>query len=161
MPTAAPTDVRSLSTVNRTIPPLRPVDPRPKPSELSPAPPQPHQSRKLALLIKLRRSSTPIALAMILGVLPLYGWSVTTQRTWGEQYEDLEQLRRDERHLQTLTERMKHDVTERVEQNPAGFIPRGPGNVLPLTPQPPRPNVSVPQARPIPLNPAVQVPLAY
>jgi hypothetical protein len=159
MPTAAPTDVRPLSTVNRTIPPLRPVDPRTKPSELAPA--LPRQSRKLALLVKLRRLSTPTALAMVLGVLPLYGWSVTTQRTWGERYETLEQLRRDERHLQTLTERMKHDVTERVEQNPAGFVPRGPGNVLPLTPQPPRPSVPVPAARPIPLNPAVQIPLAY
>jgi hypothetical protein len=98
---------------------------------------------------------------MVLGVLPLYGWSVTTQRTWGERYETLEQLRRDERHYQSLTETLKHDITAKVEQNPAGLVPRSPANVVLLSPQPPRPKVSVPSPAPVQLNPAVQVPLAY
>lgn len=123
--------------------------------------PQAQQSRKLAVLVKLRRVSTPTALVMILGILPLYGWSVSTQLAWGKRYQHLDQLRRDERQYQALTETLKHDLTQNAMQKGLGLVPQGPNNNLFLPEMPARPNAPVVTTPAVPPHPIVSTPLAY
>jgi hypothetical protein len=124
--------------------------------------PQPQQSRRLSLLMKLRRVSTPTAVILVLGILPLYGWSVSTQVSWGKRYQHLEQLRRAERDYQAKTETMKHDATQNAMENPKGLVPQSPSNNLflpDMSPRPIAPVVANPAA--VQPNPAVSAPLAY
>jgi hypothetical protein len=149
------------------------VQTRPKPPAIRPFQPkieppqtqlhllhQEHQPRSLRLVNKLRQLSTPVALILVLGVLPIYGWSVLTQRSWGKGYQRLEELRRDENMMVQKTETQKHDVTERAEQNPKGLVPQGPNNTLLVPLSQPRPTVfQTPQRTPF--NPDGNPPLAY
>jgi hypothetical protein len=123
--------------------------------------PQLQPSRKLALLIQLRRISTPVALVMILGILPLYGWSVYTQVSWGKRYQHLDRLRRDEREYKTITETLKHDLTQNAMQNPVGLVPQGPSNTTFIPEMQLRPRVPVTTSAPVQVDPAVSAPLAY
>ncbi|HEY9825968.1 MAG TPA: hypothetical protein V6D19_11000 [Stenomitos sp.] len=162
MPTAIKPEVRPKPTVERATNSIRPLQPTPRqPASWLSKAAQEQRPSKLALIEKLQRVSTPTALLMVVVVLPLYGWSVTTQHTWGKQYQQLEALRRDESRYQDLTESQKHDITAQVEQNPQGLVPRSPVNMIPLQPEPPRPNLPLPTSTPIQLNPAVRAPLAY
>jgi C4-dicarboxylate-specific signal transduction histidine kinase len=123
--------------------------------------PQPQQSRRLALLMKLRKISTPTAVLLVLGILPLYAWSVSTQLSWGKRYQHLDQLRRTERELQAKTETMKHDVTQDAMQNAKELVPQGPSNNLFLPAMSPRPNTTVVTPAAVQPNPAASAPLAY
>lgn len=122
--------------------------------------PEPPSSPKLRLLLKARRFSTPVAFAMVLGVLPLYGWSVVTQLSWGKRYDNLEQLRRVERQYETLTETLKHDVTQNAQQHSTNLVPQGPHNTLLLPSLQARPKVPV-SSSPRPFKPDLHSPLAY
>jgi hypothetical protein len=124
-------------------------------------PDQQKPSRQLALLLKLRKISTPAAVMLTLVILPIYGWSASTQLSWGKRYQHLEQLRREERHYQTETETLKHDLTQEAMQNSAGLVPQGPNNNLFLPELPSRPHVPVVTPPPERPNPAATVPLAY
>lgn len=123
--------------------------------------PQPQQSRRLALLMKLRRISTPAAVLLILGILPLYGWSVSTQVSWGKRYQHLDQLRRNERQFQAQTETAKHDITQNAMENASGLVPQGPSNNLFLPAMSPRPNLPTVPPSVVQPDPAVSAPLAY
>jgi hypothetical protein len=149
---------RAGTSSARTNPSSRLSTARPAPLQLVPAQKPP---RKLALLLKLRKISTPTAVILTLAALPIYGWSVSTQLSWGKRYQHLEQLRREERHYQTETETLKHDLTQNAMQNPAGLMPQGPNNNLFLPAMPSRPNVPVVTTPPVQPNPSASVPLAY
>lgn len=114
----------------------------------------------LILLMVFRKISTPVLLLLVLGVLPLYAWRVNTQHSWGNQYLELEQLRRDERSWLTRTEERKHEISENLEKNPAGFVPKGSKTTLFLKPDP----IRAPQAAPKPqadINPIDVAPIGY
>jgi hypothetical protein len=98
----------------------------------------------LLLLLTLRKVSTPLVLLLTLSVLPLYGWTVYTQRNWGQTYAQLEQLKRDERNLLLQHAARQHHINENAEQNPAGLTPKGPHNTLFVKPEP----AKLPQATP-------------
>jgi hypothetical protein len=119
------------------------------------------KSPGLRLLVKLRQISTPVALIAVLGVLPFYAWSVSTQRSWGERYQNQEQLRQDVQRWLTETENRKHDITQQAELKPQGYIPQGPANSIFLPEMAPRPaHPPTPQAR-VQIKPDVNSPLAY
>lgn len=164
MPTAVRPNLRPKST-NRPEGSAR-IDPSSSLLTTAPAAtlqlvPAQKPSRKLALLLKLRKASTPTAVILTLVILPIYGWSVSTQVSWGKRYQHLEQLRREERHYQTETETLKHDLTQDAIQNPTGLIPQGPNNNLFLPAMPSRPNAPVVVPSPVQPNPATSAPLAY
>lgn len=96
------------------------------------------------LLLTLRKVSTPLVLLLTLSVLPLYGWSVYTQKTWGQTYAQLEQLKRNERNLLLQHETRLHHINENAEKNPAGLTPKGPRNTLFMKPEP----AKLPEAAP-------------
>jgi hypothetical protein len=112
-------------------------------------------------LVFLRRFSTPVALGLVIGILPLYGWTALTQKSWGQRWQNLQTLRRNERHLENKTEIRNHDVTEKVQTNPKGFVPLSPQNTVFLKSQPHQP---VPK-RPITALPELvidlETPLSY
>lgn len=122
-----------------------------------PAPPPPLWLR---LLLTLQRSSTGIAFVLVVGVLPLYGWSVYTQRSWGQAFSRLNELQRSERQLVTANEIRKYEVAQQVERSPAGLVPQVPANTLFLQPAPLRPAKPAPAA-PATLPPALVSPVGY
>lgn len=121
---------------------------------------QERPSRQVRIVNQLRQISTPVAIIMVLGVLPIYGWTVLTQRSWGKGYQRIEQLRRDETMLLQKTEIQKHDVTEQAELSPKGLVPKGPSNTLLIPQSQPRPSV-VQAPQETPFNPDGNPPLAY
>lgn len=100
--------------------------------------PPPEPSWLVVLLLTLRRVSTPMMLLLLLGILPIYGWSVGTQQSWGKAFTRLQALRQNERQLLTRHEAQKYEITQTVEQNPTGFQPKGPHTTLFLKPEPAR-----------------------
>ncbi|MGB8702476.1 MAG: hypothetical protein WCD18_23915 [Thermosynechococcaceae cyanobacterium] len=164
MPTAVQPDLRPKTSARSSGPlphPSSVTTPRPVSQLQRFQQKRPAQSQWLRVLIKLRQFSTPVALLMVAGVLPLYGWSVTTQHSWGERYDQLQQLRRDQRQYETLTENLKHRITQEAEENPVGYVPQGPTNTVFLPQQPPRPLATNQVSKTVQLNPLVKVPLAY
>ncbi len=90
----------------------------------------------VSMLLKLRKFSTPIMVLLLLGSLPIYGWSVYIQQSWGKTYRELKQLRREEQELITRNEQHKYDLAQQAEQHSAGLVPQGPNNTLFLKPAP-------------------------
>lgn len=151
----------AIQTRSKPTPTIRPFQPRAEPSQTQlRLVPQEHQPRSLRLVNKLRQLSTPVAIILVLGVLPIYGWSVLTQRSWGKGYQHLEALRRDQNRIVQQTEVQKHDITAQSEQNPKGLMPQGPSNTLLVPLSQPRPTIyQAPQQTPF--NPDGNPPLAY
>jgi|GEM_PF-2768745 len=102
----------------------------------------------LIVLMAFRKLSTPVVLFLVMGVLPLYAWRVSTQKSWGNQFTALEQLQRDERTWLTRMEERKYEISENLESNPAGFVPKSSKTTIFFQPAPARPAkpASPPQA---------------
>ena len=149
----------AVQTRPNPAPSIRPFQPKDPATHLRLLP-QERQPRSLRLVNALRQFSTPVAFILVLGVLPIYGWTVLTQRSWGKDYQQLESLRRSENALVQKTETQKHDITEQAEQNPKGLVPQGPSNTLLVPLMQPRPTLyQTPQRTPF--NPDGNPPLAY
>ena len=99
------------------------------------------------LLLTLRKVSTPLVVLLTVSVLPLYGWTVQTQKNWGETYAQLERLKRDERNLLLQHEARQHHINENAEKNPAGLTPKGPRTTLFMKPEPAKLPEAVPAER--------------
>ncbi|PZD72855.1 hypothetical protein C1752_03319 [Acaryochloris thomasi RCC1774] len=124
------------------------------------APPSRSASPWFLLLLTLRKVSTPLVLLLTFSILPLYGWTVSTQRNWGQTYAQLEQLKRDERNLLLQHETRQHHINENAEKNPVGLTPKGPHNTLFVKPEP----AHIPQAAPVdeePSAPLQMSPIGY
>lgn len=93
----------------------------------------------LPFVMGLKKVSTPIAVASILCVLPLYGVSVHLQREWGNQYAKLETLQSQEQALLTDVELQHYTIPLDLISKPQGYGPVTPNNTLFLTPAKPRP----------------------
>lgn len=112
----------------------------------------------LMLLLALRKVSTPLVVLLTLSVLPLYGWTVHTQKDWGNTYAQLEQLKRNERNLLVQLEGRRYSINENAEKNPAGLTPKGPHNTLFVKPEPAK------RPQPLadePLSPLRMSPIGY
>jgi hypothetical protein len=92
----------------------------------------------LPLVMVLKKVSTPVAVASILCVLPLYGVSVHLQREWGNQYAKLETLQSQEQALLTDVEQQHYTIPLGLVSKPQGYGPVTPNNTLFLTPAKPR-----------------------
>ncbi len=88
----------------------------------------------LTSLIACRHVSTGVACLLGISLLPIYGWSVLNQHSWGQSYRQLEQLQRSERQLLANIEVRKFQVAETVERQPAGLVRQVPENTLFLPP---------------------------
>jgi hypothetical protein len=112
----------------------------------------------LRLMLGLRRVSTPLVVMLTLSLLPLYSWTVHTQKSWGKTYAQLEELKRNERDLLIQNESRQHHITENAEVNPAGLTPKGPHNTLFVKPE----SAKLPQTSLEPRHPLIRMsPIGY
>jgi hypothetical protein len=88
-------------------------------------------------LLMIQRGSSIVALAVVVGVLATYGWTVYLQRSWNREYQSLEVLRQQERQLTTASETLKYQLAELSEQPEAGLVLPNSEQILFLTPSTP------------------------
>lgn len=95
----------------------------------------------LKLLLRLQQGSSLVTLSLILGVLATYGWTVYLQQQWGEAYESLETLKKQERQLVSANELLKNEMAEQAEKPTTGLLLPDPSNAIFLTPAPQRSDI--------------------
>lgn len=134
----APQRSRRFRRLQRVAPPIQTsvalptALPPTSPTVLTPG----QQPQWLQGLAALQRVSTPLTLLLVSVTLPIYGWSVYTQRSWGKAYNHLEQLQRQERQLTAANEVRKFQVTQTAESQPGAYVNVGPQTTLFLKPTP-------------------------
>jgi hypothetical protein len=111
----------------------------------------------LMVLIKLQQGSSIVTLFLVAAILAVYGWTVYTQQRWGQQYDKLESLKKQERQLISANEVLKNQMAQQAENPTAGLLLPDPSNAIFLTPAPQRPEVkpksTVPPAEKFPNKP--------
>lgn len=98
----------------------------------------------LKRLVALQRGSSAIGFGLVCATLAVYGNTVYSQQKWDSATHQLNNLHRDERQLDLMTEALKHQIAQQTEQPGTGLIPQQPANFLvvpaaALRPAPPSP----------------------
>jgi len=91
------------------------------------------------------RWSLLVAAVFASGAIVTYGWAMYSQQQWGQEYRQLEKLRRNERQLTTNGEMMKNNIARTTDPKQYGLVPRSAANIVVMPPAPPRP--------PLPMRP--------
>lgn len=95
----------------------------------------------LAVLLRLQQGSFLLTFALIAGTMVVYGWTVYIQQQWGQGYEKLEALKKQERQLISANEVLKNQMAQQAESPTAGLLLPDPNNAIFLAPAPQRPQV--------------------
>lgn len=98
----------------------------------------------LKWLVALQRGSSAIGFCLVSATLTVYGNTVYSQQKWDSATDRLNNLHRDERQLDLMTEALKYQIAQQTEQPGTGLIPQQPSNFLvvraaALRPAPPSP----------------------
>ncbi|MBF2001349.1 MAG: hypothetical protein IGS38_11585 [Synechococcales cyanobacterium M58_A2018_015] len=113
--------------------------------------------RWLTALLWLQRGSAMGTLVLAAAVLVTYGWTVYLQDRWGQEYERLEVLQKQERQLIAANEALKNQMAQQAEDPTTGLLPPDPSNTIFLAPAPERPAVkpkpTTPELEPLPRRP--------
>ncbi|MBD3882247.1 hypothetical protein IFO70_10800 [Phormidium tenue FACHB-886] len=111
----------------------------------------------LKALVLLQRTSSVLTFGLVVGLLVVYGWTVYTQQRWGQAFNRLEALQKQERQLMAANEVIKNQMAEQAEVPAVGLVLPEPGNTIFLTPAPQRPpvepEINLPPPQPIPARP--------
>ena len=91
------------------------------------------------------RWSLLVAAVFASGAIVTYGWAMYSQQQWGQEYRQLEKLRRNERQLTTNGEMMKNNIARTTDPKQYGLVPRSADHIVVVPPAPPRP--------PLPMRP--------
>lgn len=78
--------------------------------------------RWLPNVIALQKSTTPIAIASLAGVMFLYGVNVVMQREWSDQFEELGVLQHQLNALVTQVERKKYQIPRELEVDAKNYV---------------------------------------
>lgn len=120
---------------------------------------RPQRPLWLTLMLWTQRGSSLVTLVLGAAILITYGWTVYIQQQWGQQFDQLESMKKQERQLVSANEVLKNDIAEQAEKPTVGLLLPDPGNAIFLTPAPQRPAV---KASPTPVKePAPTRPLGY
>ncbi len=95
----------------------------------------------VTVLLRLQQGSSLVTLSLIVGAMVVYGWTVYIQQRWGQEYERLETLKKQERQLISANEVLKNQMAEQAESPTAGLLLPNPNNAIFLAPAPQRPAV--------------------
>lgn len=90
----------------------------------------------LRLFIKLYQTSTIITTCLVAAVLVVYGWTVYSQKQWGQEYSKLEKLQRNERYLTSTNEILKNQLAKQAETAETGFVMPSPATTVFIKPSP-------------------------
>jgi hypothetical protein len=108
------------------------------------------------VLLRFQQTASLMTLLLAAGVLITYGWTVYIQQRWGQQYDRLETLKKQERQLISANEVLKNQMADQAENPKSGLLLPDPSNAIFLTPAPQRPEVkptTVPSTEPSPTRP--------
>ena len=107
----------------------------------------------LQLVRQTERLSLVVAGLLASGAIVTYGWAMYSQQQWGQEYRQLEKLRRNERQLTTNGEMMKNNIARTSDPKQYGLVPRSADHIVVIPPAPARPPVPMratdPNTKPI------------
>lgn len=107
----------------------------------------------LQLMKQTERLSLVVAGLLAGGAIVTYGWAMYSQQQWGQEYRQLEKLRRNERQLTTNGEMMKNNIARTSDPKQYGLVPRSADHIVVIPPAPARPPVPMratdPNTKPI------------
>jgi hypothetical protein len=113
-------------------------------------------------LITFQQILSAIAWTLLASALGIYTWSVCMPKLWGQEYEKLETLQRQERHFTAMSETLKDRLAQQAEKPEAGLSQVKPAQMIFLKP------ASEPINHKLPNNPPKRehhvkndVPIAY
>ncbi|MGH2416113.1 MAG: hypothetical protein ACRDEA_20970 [Microcystaceae cyanobacterium] len=116
----------------------------------------------LRLLLFLQHSSSIFTFGLITLTLAVYAWTVYIPKQWSKEFEKLETLQRNERHLTATNETLKNQLAQQAELPETGLARPNPSQSIFLKP------VSAPiMSQPIPLTaaksqaPVTVMPVSY
>jgi hypothetical protein len=111
----------------------------------------------LKWLVAIQRGSSAIGFCLVSATLAVYGNTVYSQQKWDTATHRLDNLHRDERQLDLMTEALKHQIAQQTEQSGTGLIPQQPSNFLVLPAAAVRPAPPSPASHP----PSFSLPKGY
>ena len=115
----------------------------------------------LTVLLQLQRGSFFVTLSLIASVMAVYGWTVYIQQQWGQEFEELESLKKQERQLISANEVLKNQMAEQAESPTTGLLLPNPNNAIFLAPAPQRPPVKPSSPAVVPSDASSNRPLGY
>ncbi|MDJ0796333.1 MAG: hypothetical protein QNJ51_05780 [Calothrix sp. MO_167.B12] len=84
----------------------------------------------LLRLYALHRYSCLGTFLLVVAVLVVYGWTVYSQKLWGQNYRKLQELQRDERQLTKTNEVLKNKMAQEAEKPNAGLLSPTPNKTI-------------------------------
>lgn len=84
----------------------------------------------LLRLYTLHRYSCFGMFLLVVAVLVVYGWTVYSQKLWGQSYRKLQELQRDERQLMKTNEVLKNKMAQEAEKPNAGLLSPTPNKTI-------------------------------
>ncbi|MDJ0677162.1 MAG: hypothetical protein QNJ36_17575 [Calothrix sp. MO_167.B42] len=86
--------------------------------------------RWLIRFFTLYRYSCLGTFLLVVAVLVVYGWTVYSQKLWGQNYRKLQELQRDERQLTKTNEVLKNKMAQEAEKPNAGLLSPTPNKTI-------------------------------
>ena len=99
----------------------------------------------LRLLVSTQKLSIAMTVMLTISVFVIYGWTVYAQDKWNQQYEKLEQLKRQERQLTTAAGAFENDALRAVQKSPGQLVRERPEQSIFIQAAPLRPKREVPE----------------
>ena len=130
---------RSSSRARSSAVSAVPLQSRSRDARLQPLPNRVPVPQWLQLMKQTERLSLVVASVLASGAIVTYGWAMYSQQQWGQEYRQLEKLRRNERQLTTNGEMMKNNIARTSDPKQYGLVPRSSAHIVVMPPAPPRP----------------------
>jgi len=102
-------------------------------------------------LMGTQKVLTPLTVLLVSAMAAAYGWTVYTQQAWGEQYQRLQYLTRQERQLVAADEVYKNQLAQEAISPSSGLVTSTLSNTVFLEAPPPPPVAVV-----VPLSPVAE-----
>lgn len=99
----------------------------------------------LRVCIGVQQGTLFLSCGLAAVVLAAYAWNVYSQQSWGEVYQELQLLRRNERQLISANEILRNQLAQQAEQAGTGLVNPKPQHMIFLEPAmtPPAPVVQI------------------
>ncbi|MEA5477623.1 hypothetical protein VB774_08315 [Pseudanabaena galeata UHCC 0370] len=98
----------------------------------------------LRVLITTQKLSIAATVLLTISLFVIYGWTVYAQEQWNQQYEKLEQLKRQERQLTNAAGSFDNEMLQSVQKRPRDLVRESPEKSIFLQAAPLRPKREVP-----------------
>ncbi|MDJ0555564.1 MAG: hypothetical protein QNJ68_14190 [Microcoleaceae cyanobacterium MO_207.B10] len=93
----------------------------------------------LRSLMGVQMASSIMTILLAGSSLTIYGWTIYSQSKWTEEYQQLQQLRRQEQQISVANELLKNQIAEQASTPDTGLVSQDSVKRIFLQPAPPRP----------------------